>query len=42
MLASCYYKLDEYKKAVDAIAQVGDLPQESNNDIIASSSFSEH
>ena len=42
MLSSCYYKLGQYKKAVDAIAKVCDLPQETDNDIIASSSFSEH
>ena len=42
MLVSCYYKLGKYQKAVGEINKLGDIPQEKDNDIIASSSFSEH
>ena len=42
MLVSCYYKLGKYQKSVNEINKLGDIPEEPNNDIIASSSFSEH
>ena len=39
MLANCYYKWGQYQKIIDRMEKMGDAPQESNNDIMVSSSF---